>query len=45
MNKKKNKRDDFLDLVPRGTRRLLDVGCGSGGLSITELSLFNGYYA
>jgi len=34
MNKKKNKRDDFLDLVPRGTRRLLDVGCGSGGLSI-----------
>ncbi|HAZ10471.1 MAG TPA: class I SAM-dependent methyltransferase [Candidatus Omnitrophica bacterium] len=34
MNKKKDKRDDFLDLVPRGTRRLLDVGCGSGGLSM-----------
>src|SRR3989338_5183148 len=34
MNKKKDKRDEFLDLVPRGTRRLLDVGCGSGGLSM-----------
>jgi len=34
MNKKKDKRDEFLDLVPRGTRRLLDVGCGSGGLSV-----------
>lgn len=34
MNKKKDNRNEFLDLVPRGTRRLLDVGCGSGGLSI-----------
>jgi len=34
MNKKKNKRDEFLELVPAGTRRLLDVGCGAGGLSI-----------
>lgn len=33
MNKKKDKRDEFLDLVPQGTRRLLDVGCGAGGLS------------
>lgn len=33
MNKKKNKRDEFLGLVPAGTRRLLDVGCGAGGLS------------
>lgn len=34
MNKNKDKRDEFLDLVPRGARRLLDVGCGSGGLSV-----------
>jgi len=33
MNKKKNKRDEFLDFVPASTRRLLDVGCGSGCLS------------
>ncbi len=34
MNKKKDKRNEFLDLVPQDTRRLLDIGCGSGGLSI-----------
>ncbi|MDO8603482.1 MAG: class I SAM-dependent methyltransferase [Candidatus Omnitrophota bacterium] len=33
MNKKKDKRNEFLDLVPLGAKRLLDVGCGSGGLS------------
>jgi len=33
MNKKKNKRDEYLNLVPLDTKRLLDVGCGSGDLS------------
>lgn len=31
---KKDKRNEFLDLVPKGTRRLLDIGCGCGGLSV-----------
>lgn len=34
MNRKKDKRDELLELVPIDTRRLLDVGCGSGGLSV-----------
>jgi len=33
MNKKKNRRDEFLELVPPNTKTLLDVGCGAGGLS------------
>jgi 2-polyprenyl-3-methyl-5-hydroxy-6-metoxy-1,4-benzoquinol methylase len=33
MNRKKDKRNDFLQLIPPSTKTLLDVGCGAGGLS------------
>jgi len=33
MSRKKDKRDEFLELVPPNTKTLLDVGCGAGGLS------------
>lgn len=33
MNRKKDKRNEFLELVPPDTKILLDVGCGAGGLS------------
>jgi 2-polyprenyl-3-methyl-5-hydroxy-6-metoxy-1,4-benzoquinol methylase len=31
--KKKNKRDDFLSLVPESIKRILDAGCADGSLS------------
>jgi len=31
MNKKKDKRSEFLELVPGNTKELLDVACGNGG--------------
>jgi 2-polyprenyl-3-methyl-5-hydroxy-6-metoxy-1,4-benzoquinol methylase len=31
--KKKNKRDDFISLVPDGVQRILDLGCAAGSLS------------
>ncbi|MFA5339977.1 MAG: class I SAM-dependent methyltransferase [Candidatus Omnitrophota bacterium] len=33
MSRKKDKRGDFLEIIPLNTKRLLDVGCGDGGLS------------
>ncbi|PIQ88464.1 MAG: hypothetical protein COV72_08215 [Candidatus Omnitrophica bacterium CG11_big_fil_rev_8_21_14_0_20_42_13] len=33
MIKKKDKRCDFLKMIPLNAKRLLDVGCGDGGLS------------
>ncbi|UCD15926.1 MAG: class I SAM-dependent methyltransferase [Candidatus Omnitrophota bacterium] len=30
--KKKNKRDEFLAMVPEGAKRILDLGCGDGRL-------------
>lgn len=33
MNRKKDKRNEFLELVSPDTKTLLDVGCGAGGLS------------
>ena len=32
MAKKKNKRDEFLSLIPSGAKKVLDLGCGSGNL-------------
>ncbi len=32
--RQKDERGDFLEIVPLDTKRLLDVGCGDGGLSV-----------
>ena len=32
MKKKKNRRDEFLNLVPQGVKKILDVGCADGVL-------------
>lgn len=32
MEKKKDRRDEFLNLVPQGIKKVLDVGCGKGVL-------------
>jgi len=32
MGRKKDRREEFLSLVPLNARKILDVGCGSGGL-------------
>ena len=34
MGRKENKRDEFLSLVPIGTKKVLDVGCGIGDLGV-----------
>lgn len=34
MRRKKNKRDEFLSLVPGGVKKVLDVGCGRGDLGL-----------
>ncbi len=32
MKRKRNRRDEFLTLIPQGIKKILDVGCGNGSL-------------
>ncbi len=34
IKKKRNKRDEFLTLIPPGAKKVLDVGCGDGSLGV-----------
>ncbi|MCK5288709.1 MAG: class I SAM-dependent methyltransferase, partial [Candidatus Omnitrophica bacterium] len=44
MGRKENKRDEFLSLVPIGTKKVLDVGCGDGSLIYRLKAVFSKKY-